>query len=206
MNANISTFFKVIKQSRTYMNILYLLLSFPLGTFYFVFLITGLSLWLGFSITLFGIPILFATILLLREFAKLERHLTKIMLGVDIASDAKQVPEGTWYKVKFYLTDSFSWRALAYLFIKFPFGIISFVFLATLLSLSLGLIATPIFYHLTEIEIIQSTIFNINCYFVQVIFPIIGVFLLFISFHTLNGLSHIFGLFAKHMLEKRIKL
>lgn len=188
------------------MNILYLLLSFPLGTFYFVFLITGLSLGLGFSITLFGIPILFATILLLREFAKLERHLTKIMLGVDIASDAKQVPEGTWYKVKFYLTDSFSWRALAYLFIKFPFGIISFVFLATLLSLSLGLIATPIFYHLTEIEIIQSTIFNINCYFVQVIFPIIGVFLLFISFHTLNLLSYNFGLFAKHMLEKRIKL
>lgn len=91
------------------------------------------------------------------------------MLGVDIASDAKHFPEGTWYKVKFYLTDSFSWRAAAYLFIKFTFGIISFVFLATLLSLSLGLIATPIFYHLTEIEIIQSTIFNINCYFVQVI-------------------------------------
>ena len=206
MNTNISTFFKVIKQSQTYMNMLYLLLSFPLGTFYFVFLVTGLSLGLGLSITLFGIPILFGTLLLLREFAKFERHLTKIMLGVDIASDTKKDPEGTWYKVKYYLTDSFTWRAVAYLFIKFPLGIISFVFLTTLLSLSLGLIASPIFYHFTEIQIIQATIFNSNSYFVQVISPIIGVFLLLISFHTLNGLSHIFGLLAKYMLEKRITL
>lgn len=204
MNTNISVFFKVIKQSRPYMNMLYLLLSFPLGTFYFVFLVTGLSLGIGLTITLFGIPILLGMLLLWREFAKFERYLTKIMLGVDIASDSKQNPEGTWQKVKSYLTDSFTWKGLAYLFIKFPLGIISFVFLATLLSVSLGLIATPIFYHLTEIGIIQGSTHNINSYFVAVISAIIGVFFLFISFHTLNGLSRIFGLLAKYMLEKRI--
>jgi uncharacterized RDD family membrane protein YckC len=105
MNTNISVFFKVIKQSRTYMNMLYLLLSYPLGTFYFVFLVTGLSLGIGLTITLFGIPILLGMLLLWREFAKFERYLTKIMLGVDIASDSKQNPEGTWQKVKSYGSD-----------------------------------------------------------------------------------------------------
>jgi hypothetical protein len=35
-----------------------LLLSFPLGIFYFVFLVTGFSLGFGLLITLMGIPIL----------------------------------------------------------------------------------------------------------------------------------------------------
>ena len=37
-------FFGVIVDPQSYLNIVYLLVAFPLGTFYFVFLITGLSL------------------------------------------------------------------------------------------------------------------------------------------------------------------
>jgi hypothetical protein len=51
-------FFGVIVDPQSYLNIVYLLVAFPLGTFYFVFLITGLSLGFGLFITLFGIPIL----------------------------------------------------------------------------------------------------------------------------------------------------
>ena len=203
MNSKITTFFKVIKESRTYMSMLYLLLSFPLGIFYFIFLVTGLLLGLGLSITLFGIPILFGTLLLCREFAKFEQYLTKIMLGVDITFYSKQNTQAIWPKVKYYLTDSFTWKALSYLLIKFPLGIMSFVLLATLLSVSLGLIAAPIFYHLTEIGIMQVAIHNINNYFEAIISAIIGVFLLFISLNTLNGLSRILGLMTKYMIEKQ---
>jgi hypothetical protein len=51
-------FFGVIVDPQSYLNIVYLLVAFPLGTFYFVFLITGLSFGFGLFITLFGIPIL----------------------------------------------------------------------------------------------------------------------------------------------------
>lgn len=37
-------FFGVAVQGRTYLNMLYLLLSFPLGLSYFVILVTGLAL------------------------------------------------------------------------------------------------------------------------------------------------------------------
>ena len=40
-------FVGVIANPQSYLNIVYLLLAFPLGTFYFVFLVTGLSLGLG---------------------------------------------------------------------------------------------------------------------------------------------------------------
>jgi len=61
MNMNETTdivkqFFGVVAREGTYLNIIYLLLAFPLGTAYFVFLVTGLSLGLGLSITLLGIP------------------------------------------------------------------------------------------------------------------------------------------------------
>ena len=50
--------FGVVTNPQSYLNIVYLLLAFPLGTFYFVFLVTGLSLGAGLSITLLGIPLL----------------------------------------------------------------------------------------------------------------------------------------------------
>ncbi len=50
--------FGVYFRPQTYLNLLYLLLAFPLGLAYFVFLVTGLSLGFGLIITLAGIPIL----------------------------------------------------------------------------------------------------------------------------------------------------
>jgi hypothetical protein len=37
-------FFQVVVKRQTYLNILYLLLSFPLGSAYFFFLVTGISI------------------------------------------------------------------------------------------------------------------------------------------------------------------
>ncbi len=210
MKSKSSNFFKVITQSQTYLNMFYLFLSFPLGIFYFVFLVTGLSLGIGLAITLFGIPILFGTLFLWRVFACLECQLTKIMLGIDIPSIPIKQSKGIWKKTQAYLSDSFTWKSLAYLFIKFPLGIISFVVLVTLLSVSLSLMATPILYYLTKTGILQgifcivpNNICFINSYFTAIIVAIIGVFLSFIFLHALNGLARIFGLLTKSMLEKK---
>ncbi len=51
-------FFSVVIEPQSYLNILYLLLSFPLGIAYFVFLVTGISLGFGLAIIWLGIPIL----------------------------------------------------------------------------------------------------------------------------------------------------
>jgi len=187
----------------------YLLLSFLLGIFYFVFLVTGLSLGLGLIITWLGIPILLGTLLLWRVLAGFERQLVTSILGIDISFVPIRESKGIWEKIKAYLNDPFTWKSLVYLFIKFPLGIISFVVLVTSLSFALGLIAAPILYYLTEIGILHGTfciitssnICLINSYFTSIIVGVIGVFLLFIFLHILNGLARISGLLTKSILE-----
>lgn len=210
MKTKSPNFFQVIAQNRTYLNLLYLLLSFPLGIFYFTFLVTGLSLGFGLAITLVGIPILFCTLLLWRVFAGFEREQAKIMLGIDIPYVPIKQPKGIWKIIELYITDPYTWKSLVYLFIKFPLGIFSFVALVTLLSVSFGLIATPILYHLAEIGLVHETFcigVNAVCYmdnyFTAIIVGIIGVVLLFVFLHALNGLAYISGLFAKAMLERK---
>ena len=60
---------------RSYVNIFYLLLSFPLGLFYFVFLVTGISLGVGLTIIWVGIPILLLVLGGSWLLCKLERAL-----------------------------------------------------------------------------------------------------------------------------------
>src|SRR4051794_41801075 len=54
--------FGPIRESRTYLRILYLLLALPLGVVEFSFLVTALSFGFGTAITLIGIPVLVATV------------------------------------------------------------------------------------------------------------------------------------------------
>jgi hypothetical protein len=190
--------------------LLYLLLSFPLGIFYFVFLTTGLSLGIGLMITLLGIPLLFGVLLMCRVFAIFERSKVKVMLGIDIPYYLDEKERGFLEKIKFYLNDSSTWKSMAYLLIKFPLGIFSFVFLVTLTSASLSLIAVPIIYYLFEVGMIQGSfcygpttfcLFS-NSYFGPIIVGIMGILFLFISLHILNGIAYVSGLLAKSLLKR----
>ena len=51
-------FFGVVRRPETWLGILFDWLAFPLGLFYFVFLVTGLSLGVGLVVVWVGIPIL----------------------------------------------------------------------------------------------------------------------------------------------------
>lgn len=208
MDTELSKFFKVIIQSRTYLSLFYLLLSFFLGTAYFTFLVTAISLGFGLSITLIGIPILFITLLLWRVLAILERQLVISFLGIDISTTPLKQSEGFWGKIITYLKDPFTWKSLVYLFIKFPLGIFSFVAVVTLLSIAASLIATPILYHLAKIGILQmdyclwmNDVCLVNSYFSAITSGVVGILLLFIFLHALNGLAHISGLLTKAFLE-----
>ncbi len=202
-------FFSVIARSQTYLNMVYLLLSFVLGIFYFVFIVIGISLGLGLIITFFGIPILFFTLLLARVFASFERQQAIVILGIKIAPTKMKRPKGLLKTVQAYLNDSFTWKSLIYTFIKFPLGIISFVALVTLIPISLSLIVTPILYHLMEIGVLQgplcissSGICFLNSYTITIIIGVIGILLLFVFLHMLNALAYVSGLLAKAMLGK----
>jgi Putative sensor len=200
-------FFNVIAKKQTYLNMAYLLLTYILGIFYFTVLVTGISLGFGLVITLIGIPILVGMIFLWRAFAKFEIYQAKNILNINIQYKKSKRIENFWKKIEHTLKDSFTWKSLAYLFIKFPIGIFSFVVLVTLLSVSLSFIAVPFAYYLTDLKtiIFNSGIENfcsINKGFLSIVLGIIGAFLFFVSLHAFNGIAKLSGILAKELLGK----
>ncbi|HTK05587.1 MAG TPA: ATP-binding protein [Ktedonobacteraceae bacterium] len=148
---------RLASQRQTYLNILYLLLSFPLGLIYFVLLITCIVCGLGTLIVWVGVPLLLFTMGMWWSLARFERIHAMSWLGVSIPP--MKLPDTTptpfWQKVRSYLSYSVTWKSLAYLLTKFFFGIIAFtITLSTLvlmltisiMSLAIGLTLIPLCY------------------------------------------------------------
>jgi len=200
-------FFNVIIKKQTYLNLVYLLLAFPLGIFYFSFLTAGISTSLGLIITLAGIPLLILMTILWYWLGLFERGMSKVLLNIEIKEMSNQAlkQKTFWKKLTKHLSNSAVWKSLAYLFIKFPLGILSFVLIVTLLSVSLSFIVSPVIYYLSTL-FIQMDFLVINgveivtSYWPTIILSIIGIFLLFVSLHIFNGLAYLSGLLAQALL------
>ena len=195
-------FFGVIRQRQTYLNIAYLLLAFPLGTFYFVFLVTGFSVGLGLLIVWIGALILPAVVFAARALGAFERQLACKVLQTDIPHRFPTVErQGFKGRVKSAMTDSLTWTSVLYLLLKFPLGIGTFVVIVTLLSTSLGLvtaiIAAPFgpFHH-------KIGVWEFGTFPGAAILTMIGLFLLPISLHISNWLAWIHGRFARLCLGR----
>lgn len=194
-----SRWVRVAFQVQTYRNILYLLASFPLGTFYFVALIAGLSAGLGSVIAVVGIPLLLLTVLAWWWMAAFERQLAIWWLGVAIPPMYRQRPAGLspgrWLKA--HLGSSVTWTSLLYLLAKFPLGVLSFIIAMLLTALTSRLVFAPLPY-LVDAALGQGT--SGNGLTLSLILTAIGIGVGLVSMHLLNGLALVSGRFARLML------
>jgi signal transduction histidine kinase len=135
-------FFGPWVSARTYAQLAYLALAFPLGLAYFVFLVTGISVGAGLVIVWVGVPILLGMLLSWRALGGFERFLHRQLLGVEIDEPFTSIRgEGSlWQRTKSLLTDAVTWRTLLWLFIRFPAGIFVFVVMVTSLAITGSLI------------------------------------------------------------------
>lgn len=134
-------------RSRTYRNLTYVALSFPLGMGYFLALVTGLSLSVPLTVALVGVPPFLLTLLLARGLAAIERELAGSVLGLTVPSPTYRFLDGSVReRVAGLLLDRETWLECLYLLLKFPLGLCSSVFLLTTLTVSLTLLATPLYY------------------------------------------------------------
>src|SRR5689334_6279007 len=78
--ASIESKFRILWEKQTYVNLLYLLVSFPLGIFYVLFLVLALSSILNTSV-IFGIPVLLLIIFIWWRLARFERILRMWLPG-----------------------------------------------------------------------------------------------------------------------------
>ena len=202
----ISKFFSVIAKSQTYLNMVFLLLAFPLGILYFTFLVTGVSLGLGLAITLIGIPLLILMSFLWYWVAIFERQLTSALLRVKIKPVRSRAfkQKTFWKKITTHVSEPITWRSFAYLLIKFPMGIISFVVLTTLLSISVSFILAPILYWVgITVWFTVNGVAYLPATSQLVYLLVAGIALLLVSLHIFNGLAKISKILAKSLLGKK---
>ena len=191
---------------QTYRNVLYLLLSFPLGICYFVFLVTGIALGIGTFMIWIGVPILLFTITVWWRLALFERQTAIRWLGIDIRpltfpSSSRMT---LWESAQARLTNRMTWKTLTYLLVKFPLGILSFVATVTLFALTLsitiiglvlGLLTAPFIF--LYMLLWGQADFDIQRY---LLFAALGFGVTLVTLHVLNGLAFVSGQFAHAML------
>jgi hypothetical protein len=200
----VKSFFGVAIRGRTYLTVLYLLLAFPLGILYFVFLTTGISLGVGLLITWLGFLVLLLMMMTWFVFSAFEHRMTGWMLGVKMYPMVKEKTKekNLWKKFKSHISNPVTWKSLAYLFVKFPLGIISFVVAVTLLTLSLTMLSAPFIYNRYYLDFYY---FTVDTFGAALLVCVGGVLVTLISMHVMNGLGFVSGQFAKVMLGTRKK-
>jgi signal transduction histidine kinase len=132
---------------RTYTRIAYLLVAGVFGVIEFTFLVTALSTGVGLAVTLIGIPILIASVYAWGWLAEIERSTIGALTGNHIASPYRPLPEhGWWDRLRARLADPATWKDLTFLFLQFPFGLLSFIVAVTVLSVGISGLTLPLWY------------------------------------------------------------
>jgi len=186
-------------------NLIYLLLSLPIGILYFVVLITGFSLGAGLLITLVGIPILVAMIFVTYILGDLDRKMTSLLLGVNIAKpEARPSNDDSARSILVAQVKSLQfWKELGYLLLKMPLGVISFTIAIVLVAVSLGFIAAPfILTYAPQAQMMLWNGFEIDTMQRAVVTAVVGLGLGAISVVLINGYAKFMGAISVRALGR----
>jgi hypothetical protein len=208
-NQSVGRVFKVMVNGQTYLNLLYLGAAFPLGLFYIVFLVSGLSIGISLSIIWVGIPILLLMGVGWWALATFERFMAVHLLKEDVPPMARPINrgQGTWAGFKAYFTNPVTWKSLLYLFLKFPLGMITFVVISVLVPLTVVFLSAPFTYD--TVQLFQEGIsfgswfptWQIDSMGDALIGALVGLLLWPVTLHITNWLAWAHAKFARVMLS-----
>jgi uncharacterized membrane protein len=203
----LARFFGVALEPRTYGSLFYMLLSLATGIFFFMWVVTGLSLSLGLMILIIGIPLTVLFFGSVRGLALLEGRLVEVLLGERMPRRPRYADRSrSWLqRIGDMFTDGRTWLTMLYFVLMLPLGIVYFTVAITLLSVSLAFIWAPV-----------ATLFTLGgqpgIYFESelVTLPfwatpalaVLGVALLFCTMHLARAVGQVHGLMAKHLLVR----
>jgi len=117
-----------VVSGRTYRNLFYLVLAFPLTMLYWPLFSFGLVLGTFLSIVLVGVAILGLMIFVVRALATLERGLANSLLSVSLeAPDDVTQSGGAGGEFRAYIDAASTWKSFGFLSLKGFLGIVGFV-------------------------------------------------------------------------------
>jgi len=212
-------FFDIITDKQVYLSMIYLMLSFPLGIFYFILITTVFFIGLSLVPVFIGIPILYVLMISVKYLMRLERKIAMIFLGMNIGERPETAVKGTGILKRFRdeLFDKELWKGLTYFAMKFILGILVFCLCISLAAVSFGLIAAPVLYYIVDYNILFDSGIHLNVDGTEVngllglfgiiaspqqemfVFMILGVFVGLGSLQLLNRSAYLMGDMLKLM-------
>ena len=209
-------FFGVFADPRAYASLFYMALALATGIFYFVWVVTGLSVSLGLSVTIIGIPLLILFFGSIRVLSLVEGRLVEVMLGERMPRRPLYTARGRtlMQRIGDMFTDVRTWSTILYMLLMLPLGIAYFTLVVTLVATSLASIATPLLVWTgvadAGIDVNGWQLLYIDGDTVSTSIPALalplllvgGALLLFATMHVARGIGRLHGLLAKHLLVK----
>jgi uncharacterized membrane protein len=209
-------FFGVAVDPRTYGALFYMLLSLATGIFYFTWVVAGLSLSIGLSVLIIGLPFIVLVFGSVRVLSLVEGRIVEAMLGM-------RMPRRPVYPTRDMtlmrrlgnmFTDVHTWTTLCYMWLMLPLGIVYFTLAVTLLSVSAAFIGAPLvmLFHddwlpglYVNHRVLVDWGFGAHApgWGDAIAMCVIGIVLLFATLHLARGLGRVHGYIAKHMLVPR---
>ncbi|WP_267220376.1 sensor domain-containing protein [Dyella silvae] len=204
-------FFGVAADSHTWGALFYMLLSLATGIFYFTWAVTGVSLSVGLSVLIIGIPFTILFLGTVRALSLLEGRIVESMLGVRMPRRPpypSNAGKSLGQRIGAIFTDGRTWTTLFYMVLMLPLGVVYFTVTITLLVLSLAFIATPLLKALSVADVISlqcdtpQWLCDNNYWPLAVLTCIGGVILLFATLHLVRGMGKFHGAIAKGLLVR----
>ena len=202
----VARFFGVVLDPHTYGALFYMLLSLATGTFFFTWVVTGLSLSVSLLILIIGIPILLLFLGSVRVLSLVEGRIIETMLGVRMPRRPAYTDksQGWLARIGAMFADGRTWLTMLYFLLMLPLGVAYFTIATTLLSLSLALMFAPLgdllFDHPVGIWIDGVNV--ATAFWVWPVSVAVGALLLFGTLHLARGIGKLHGAMAKHLLVR----
>jgi hypothetical protein len=200
-----SRFFGILIDPRAYASFFYMFFSLISGIIYFTWAVTGISLSIGLMVLIIGIPFLGIFLLSVRGIALMEGRLIEALLGVRMPRRPIISKKGLkpLQRVKALLTDSMTWKVLAYMIIMLPLGILYFTFTITMISLTLWGVLRPVLELWFDLP--YMVINNVSYYSPDWFMPVSvigGILFAVVTMHAVKGLGRFHAGIARAMLVR----
>jgi signal transduction histidine kinase len=133
--------------TRLGLDTVYLMLGLPAGIIAFTVVITGWATALGLAITLIGLPIALATIVISRGMADVERLRAGLVLGKPIRGRYRPPESGRIIdRLKTLFADAQTWKDLGWHLLLLPVGIVGFTVAVVALSVPVWCLSFPLWF------------------------------------------------------------
>jgi signal transduction histidine kinase len=178
----------------------YLLLGLPAGVIAFTVVVTGWATALGLAITLIGLPIALATIVVSRGIANAERWRAALVLGSPVRGRYRDASDGRILeRLKALFADGQTWKDLGWHLLLLPVGIVGFTVAVVCWCWSLYCLTFPIWFKITPAAADFDT-FTLNQWWHAVIVFAIGLATLPITVALVRGTASGTGALARLLL------